>query len=67
MKTIAIEAPPHQPDADAPHEVLIRLQSEVDEALALSNAQADAEARQRAAAQKAAKSVPQTRVRFAYD
>jgi plasmid maintenance system antidote protein VapI len=68
MKTITIEAPRHQVVADTADEVLVRLQSEVDQAVAEATAQAEAEARRRAAAaQKAAEAAPASRVRFAHD
>ena len=67
MKTITIQDSAPQADADAPHQALLRLQTEVDQEIAQATALGEAEARQRAAAQKAAEPLPASRVRFAHD
>lgn len=67
MKTIIVEAQPHQNVASTPHHALVRLQTEVDQELAQATAKAQAEARARALPQKAAEPAPANRVRFAHD
>jgi hypothetical protein len=67
MKTLTIGNSDRALVAETPHEVLVRLQTQVDEEVARAAAQAIEEARQQAAAQQAAKPAPGNRVRFAYD